>query len=204
MCTRRSSSAPGTRLSVSLLWNGTYCCRQQGLKAFGGGLNGCKLRMRVQHLCMNKYIPLVSCVSNLFKSWHCLLKSQSLHWYLLSTYSCGIRVLSAMGYGVRVVRTTLSALFQSTITGAVVWGFRSSSVAVAHEGYLVESADLSGSDPHKLIALSLIHWALPVGGSVTQHVNKLTSFRLASCTSLSSPFSSPCYVGSHCSAFLSC
>ena len=43
-------------------------------KAFGGGLNSCKLRMRVQHLGMNKYIPLVSCVSNLFTSWHCLLR----------------------------------------------------------------------------------------------------------------------------------
>ena len=26
-----------------------------------------------EHLCTNKYIPLVSCVSNLFTSWHCLL-----------------------------------------------------------------------------------------------------------------------------------
>ena len=30
--------------------------------------------MRVQYLCMNKYIPLVSCDSNLFTSLHCLLK----------------------------------------------------------------------------------------------------------------------------------
>ena len=37
------------------------------------------------------------------------------------------------------MQTTLSALFRSTITGVVVWGCRSSSVAVAHEGYLVES-----------------------------------------------------------------
>ena len=26
------------------LWDGSYCCRQQGLKAFGSGLKGCKLR----------------------------------------------------------------------------------------------------------------------------------------------------------------
>ena len=38
------------------------------------------------------------------------------------------------GFGVRVVQTTLSALFRSTITGVVVWGFRSSSLAVAHKG----------------------------------------------------------------------
>ena len=37
------------------------------------------------------------------------------------------------------MQTTLSALFRSTITGVMVWGFRSSSVAVAHEGYLLES-----------------------------------------------------------------
>ena len=37
------------------------------------------------------------------------------------------------------VQTTLSALFWSTITVVVVWCFRSSSVDVAHEGYLVES-----------------------------------------------------------------
>ena len=122
-------------------------------------MESCKLGMRVQHLGTNKYIPLVSCVSNLFTSSHCLLKLQSIvHGYLLSTYSCGIRILSAMGYGVRVVQTILSALFQSTITGVVVWDFRSSSVAVPHEDYLVESRrDLSGSGPHKLIAMSLIH-----------------------------------------------
>ena len=32
----------------------------------------------------------------------------------------------------------------------------------------------------------------------------IIGLRLASRTSLSSPFSSPCYVGSYCSAFLSC
>ena len=37
------------------------------------------------------------------------------------------------------MQTTLSSLLWSTITGVVAWGFRSSSVAVAHEGYLVES-----------------------------------------------------------------
>ena len=40
------------------------------------GLKSCKLRVRVQHLGMNKYIPLVSCISNLFTSWHGLLQSQ--------------------------------------------------------------------------------------------------------------------------------
>ena len=63
-----------------------------------------------------------------------------------------------MGYGVRVVSTILSALFQSTDTGVVVWGFRSSSVAVVHEGYLVESRrPLCMVGSYKLIARSLIH-----------------------------------------------
>ena len=58
----------------------------------------CKLRMRVKfNVLVNKYIPLVSCISNLFTSWHCLLKSWSiLHRYLQSTYRCGTRILSAM------------------------------------------------------------------------------------------------------------
>ena len=32
--------------------------------AFVGGLKGCKLRIRIQHLSMNKYIPLVFCDFN--------------------------------------------------------------------------------------------------------------------------------------------
>ena len=46
----------------------------------------------------------------------------------------------------------------STITGVVARGFRSSSVPVTHEGYLIESHRplLPSSGPHKLIALSLI------------------------------------------------
>ena len=39
---------------------------------------------------------------------------------------------SRLWYGVRVVQTTLQALFQSTITGIVVQGFRSSSVPVIY------------------------------------------------------------------------
>ena len=38
-----------------------------------------------------------------------------------------------------MVQTTLSVLFRSTITGVVAQGFRSSSVPVTDEGYLVES-----------------------------------------------------------------
>ena len=45
----------------------------------------------------------------------------------------------SLWYGVRVVQTTLQALFRSTISGVVVQGFGSSSVPVTHEDYLVES-----------------------------------------------------------------
>ena len=37
------------------------------------------------------------------------------------------------------MQSTLQALFRSTIAGVVVQGFRSSSVPVTHEGYLVKS-----------------------------------------------------------------
>ena len=46
---------------------------------------------------------------------------------------------SRLWYGVRMVQSTLQALFRSTITGVVVQGFRSSSVPVTYEGYLVKS-----------------------------------------------------------------
>ena len=89
-----------------------------------------------------------------------------MHGYLLSTYRsrCGIRILSAMVWSQGGADYTLSALFRSTITGVVARGFRSSSVPVTHEGYLIESHRplLPSLGPHKLIALSL---------SVTQHIN---------------------------------
>ena len=44
-----------------------------------------------------------------------------------------------------------------TITEVVIQDFRSSSVPVTHEGYLVESRRPLWFGPHKLIALSLIH-----------------------------------------------
>ena len=50
----------------------------------------------------------------------------------------------------------MQALFRAvTITGVVVRGFRSSSVPVTHEGYLVESRRPLWFGPHKPIALSL-------------------------------------------------
>ena len=144
--------------------------------------------MKVQHLGANKYFPLVSCISNLFASWHSLLQSQSIvHGYLLSTYSCGIRILSAMGIWSQ-------ALFRTTITGVVVLGFRSSSVAVAHDGYLVESRRplwFGSPQANRCLYKYTEHSPLPVAVSCS---TLIISLRLASRASLSSPFSSPCYI----------
>ena len=60
----------------------------------------------------------------------------------------------SLWYGVRVVQSILQALFRSTIAGVVVQGFRSSSVPVTRVIWS-SHADLSGSGPHKLIALPL-------------------------------------------------
>ena len=138
----------------------------------------------------------------------------------------------------------MQALFRAvTITGVVVRGFRSSSVPVTHEGYLVESRRPLWFGPHKPIALSLttlsrhsplatesrsrsiISFGLGSSASLSSQANRsvfsalslhsplatvsrstrsIISFCLGSSASLSSPFSSPCYVGSHCSAFLFC
>ena len=135
----------------------------------------------------------------------------------------------------------MQALFRAvTITGVVVRGFRSSSVPVTHEGYLVESRRPLWFGPHKPIALSLLSWHSPLAtasrsmsiislclgssASLSSQANRsvfstlsrhsplatvsrsmsIISLCLGSSASLSSPFSSPCYVGSHCSAFLFC
>ena len=137
----------------------------------------------------------------------------------------------------------MQALFRVvTIAGVVVRGFRSSSVPVTHEGYLVESRRPLWFGPHKPIALSLttlsrhsplatpsrstsiISLCIGSSASLSSQANRsvfstlsrhsplatvsrstsVISLCLGSSASLSSPFSSPCYVGSHCSAFLFC
>ena len=53
-----------------------------------------------------------------------------------------------------MVQTTLSALFRSTNTGVVVRGLEA---LLVPRVIWSSHTDLSGSGPHKLIALSLIH-----------------------------------------------
>ena len=88
------------------------------------------------------------------------------------------------------MQSTLQALFRSTIAGVVVQGFRSSSVYLLLTRVIWSShADLSGSGPHKLIALPL---------TLSRHsrwrqchaATSIISLRLGSSASLSSPFSS--------------
>ena len=88
--------------------------------------------MRVQHLVTNEYILLH------LRLIHILAQSPTVTvnsaWVLAKDIQLWNQDSLGYGYGVRVVQTTLSALFWSTITGVVVLGFRSSSVAVTHEG----------------------------------------------------------------------
>ena len=76
-----------------------------------------------------------SCVSNLFTSWHCLLKSWSIvHGYLLITYSCGIRVVL---WGQGGLDYTVSPFPEHNYWSCGM-EFRSP-IGVACESYLVES-----------------------------------------------------------------
>ena len=112
----------------------------------------------------------------------------------------------SLWYGVRVVQSTLQALFRGAqllelwyrVLEALLYLLltRVTKVWSSH-------ADLSSSGPYKLIALPLTlsrhsRWRQCHAATST------ISLRLGSSASLSSPFSSSYYVGSHCSAFLSC
>ena len=161
----------------------------------------------IQHLGTKKYILLVSCMH--LQLIHILVLSPQVTvysaWYLLSTHSCGIGILS---YGMESGWCTLhcmQALFRAvTITGVVVRGFTSSSVPVTHEGYLVESRRPLWFGLHKPIALSLTTLSRYSPLATVSRSTSIISLCLGSSASLSSPFSSACYVGSHCSAFPFC
>ena len=131
-------------------------------KVFGGGLEELQVEDEgeIQHHGTNKYIPLVSCISNLFSSWHCLFKSLSiLHGYLLSTYTGVESGFSRLWYGVRVVQTTLQALFWSTITGVVVQSrvLEALLCQLLTRVIWLSHADLSSSGPHKLVVPPFPH-----------------------------------------------
>ena len=100
-----------------------------------------------------------------------------------------------------MVQATLLALFHSTNSGVVVRGFRSSSVPVTYKGFLVESRRplWPSSGPHKLIALCTLSRHSPL--AAVSHSTSIISLRLGSSASYSSPFSSPCYAGSHVQPF---
>ena len=114
----------------------------------------------------------------------------------------------SLSYGMEPGWCTLhcmQALFRAvTIAGVVVRGFRSSSVPVTHESYLFESRRPLWFGSHKPIALSLTTLSRHSPLATASRSTSMISLCLGSSASLSSPFSSPCYVGSHCSAFLFC
>ena len=125
----------------------------------GGGLKSCKLRMRVKfnNLVRTNMFPLVSCISNLFTSWHCLLKLRSiLHGYLQSTYRCETRILSAMIWSQGGADYTTSPFPEHNYTGVVVQGFRSSCCYSRGLFGRVTQTSLLLVLMHKLIALSAL------------------------------------------------
>ena len=70
------------------------------------------------------------------------------------------------------MQSTLQALFRSTIAGVVVQGYRSSSVLLLTRVIWSSHADLSGSGPHKLIALPFnTEPALPLAAVSRSQVN---------------------------------
>ena len=79
----------------------------------------------------------------------------------------------------------------------MVWSSTSSSLAVAH--IWSSHAGLCDSNSHKLIALYTEHSPLVAESRSTPSI---ISLGLASSAALSSLFSNPCCVDSHCSAFL--
>ena len=112
----------------------------------------------IQHLGMHKYIPLISCISNLFTSWHFLLKSWSiLHGYLLRTYRCGIRILYGMESGWCRLYTACKPFSGAQLLELRYRVLETLLYLLLTRFIWSSHVDLSGSGPHKLIALSLIH-----------------------------------------------
>ena len=108
----------------------------------------------IQHLGTNNSVGFVH-----LQLIHILALSPQVTVYIAWVLAKHIHVWNqdSLWYGVRVVQTTLQALFRSIITGVVVQGFRSSSDLLLTRVIWSSNADLSGSSPHKLIALSLTH-----------------------------------------------
>ena len=109
------------------------------------------------------------------------------HGKSLSTYSyiSGIRIFSAMGYGLRVVLTILSDFSRAQLL-ELWYGVLKLFCSCCSQGIIWSShADLSGLGRHKLIVVFNTLSTPPVGSStsVTQHINN-QSPRLASRASL--------------------
>ena len=102
----------------------------------GGSLKSCKLRMRLK---FNVLVQIYSVGFLHLQLIHILGLSPQvmvyLAWVLAKPYTGVESGFSRPWYGVRVVQTTLQALFQSTTTGVVVQDFRSSSAPVTHKYY---------------------------------------------------------------------
>ena len=88
--------------------------------------------------------------------------------YLLSTYIAVESEFSQLWSMESGLFFYIVCSFLSTITGVVVWSFKTSSLAVAQQGLFdrVTQASLI-----QILTSCAVHLILPVGGRVTQHVN---------------------------------
>ena len=130
---------------------------------------------------------LVSCDCNLFTFWHCFLK------YLIVDHIATVDSEFSQLWSMN------SCLFDVVFELWYGSSFRSSSLPVPLQRLFdrVTQASL-------VLANRSVHWALSAThrSAESRSTPLITSLRLASRGSLYSPFSSPCCVDSHCSAFL--
>ena len=122
-------------------------------------------------------------------AWYCLLKSRYIVHMVFAKHT-QLWNRDSLSYGMESEWCTLhcmQALFRAvTITGVVVRGFRSSSVPVTHEGYLVESHRPLWFGPHKPIALSLTTLSRHSALATVSRSTSIISLCLGSSASLSS------------------
>ena len=143
---------------MSLLRNGSYWCRQQGLKASGGDLKSCKLRMRVKFNILVRtifvgflhlqliYILALSPQVTVYTAWvlvtHIQVWNQDFLGYGMESGWCRLHCKHfSRAQLLELWYRVLEALLYLLLT-RVIWS---------------SHTDLSGSGPHKLITLSLIH-----------------------------------------------
>ena len=152
----------------------------------------------------NIFWPLVSCISSLFTSWHALPPQVTV--YLAWALAKHIQVWNqdSLGYGMESGWCRLHCKPFSGAQLLELWYRVLEALLYLLPTRVIWSSheDLPGSGPHELITLSTLSRHSPLAAA--SRSTSIISLCLGCSTSLSSPFSSSCYVCSHCPAFLSC